>query len=67
MIAAWNVLGFALLINIVVVAILSTPTFAFFGRPAQHVRHRCAVRLVAGSDGLGRTAGHLIIARAVTR
>ena len=31
MIAAWNVLGFALLINIVVVAILSTPTFAFFG------------------------------------
>jgi hypothetical protein len=30
-VAGWNVLGFALLLNIVVVAILSTPIFRYFG------------------------------------
>ena len=35
--AAWNVLGLALLLNVVVVAILSTPRFAYFG--AERLRH----------------------------
>jgi len=30
-VAAWNVLGFALLVNVVTVAILSTPVFRWFG------------------------------------
>jgi hypothetical protein len=31
LVAAWNVLGFALLVNIVAIAIVSTPRFAWFG------------------------------------
>ena len=31
-VAAWNVLGLALLVNIVTIAIVSTPRFAWFGR-----------------------------------
>ena len=68
LVAAWNILGFALLINIVVVAILSTPTFAFFGSDRLNT-------FVAGVPFVwlpavmvsAALAGHLIIARAVTR
>jgi hypothetical protein len=68
LVAAWNVLGFALLINIVVVAILSTPTFAFFGadRLNTFVTDVPFVWLPAVMVSAA-LAGHLIIARAVTR
>ena len=38
--AAWNVLGLALLLNVVVVAILSTPRFAYFGAERLRLTHR---------------------------
>ena len=68
LVAAWNVLGFALLVNIVVVAILSTPTFAFFGadRLNTFVTDVPFVWLPAVMVSAA-LAGHLIIARALTR
>lgn len=68
LVAVWNVLGFALLINIVVVAILSTPTFAFFGadRLNTFVTDVPFVWLPAVMVSAA-LAGHLIIARAVVR
>ena len=36
-VAAWSVLGFALLVNIVTIAIVSTPTFAWFGNERVNV------------------------------
>jgi hypothetical protein len=68
LVAAWNVLGFSLLINIVLVAILSTPTFAFFGadRLNTFVTDVPFVWLPAVMVSAA-LAGHLIIARALTR
>jgi hypothetical protein len=36
-VAAWNVVGFALLVNVVTIAILSAPVFAWFGRDRLNV------------------------------
>ena len=68
LVMVWNVLGFALLINIVVVAILSTPTFAFFGadRLNTFVTDVPFVWLPAVMVSAA-LAGHLIIARALAR
>jgi hypothetical protein len=68
LVAAWNVLGLALLINVVAVAIASTPLFTFFG--SEHVVTFVAyvpfvwlpaVMVVAA------LAGHLVIFRALRR
>jgi hypothetical protein len=68
LVVAWNILGFALLINIVIVAILSTPTFAFFGadRLNTFVTDVPFVWLPAVMVSAA-LAGHLIIARALAR
>ena len=64
--AAWNVLGLALLVNVVVVAILSTPRFAYFGGERLNVWVTYvpfvwlpAVMVVAA------LAGHLVVFRAL--
>ena len=64
--AAWNVLGLALLLNVVVVAILSTPRFAYFGAERLNVWVTYvpfvwlpAVMVVAA------LAGHLVVFRAL--
>jgi hypothetical protein len=65
-VAAWNVAGLALLINVVIIAIVSTPRFAYFG--ADHLNVWVtyppfvwlpAVMVVAA------LAGHLLIFRAL--
>jgi hypothetical protein len=63
---AWNVLGLALLINIVVVAILSTPRFRAFGDDALNtfVMRPPYVWLPAVMV-LAALAGHLLVFRAV--
>jgi hypothetical protein len=68
LVAAWNVLGFALLINIIVVAVLSTPAFAYFGpdRLNTFVTYVPFVWLPAVMVSAA-LAGHLIIARALAR
>jgi hypothetical protein len=65
-VAAWNVLGLLLLVNIVTVAILSTPRFAYFGEDRVNVWVTYppyvwlpAVMVVAA------LAGHLLIFRAL--
>lgn len=64
----WNVLGLALLVNVVVVAILSTPVFAYFGRDQLNVfvMHPPFVWLPAVMV-LAAWAGHLLIFRALMR
>jgi len=68
LVAAWNVLGFALLINIIVVAVLSTPVFAYFGQDRLNtfVTYVPFVWLPAVMVSAA-LAGHLIIARALQR
>jgi hypothetical protein len=68
LVAAWNVLGLGLLINIVVVAILSTPRFQYFGDEHLNIFVTYApfvwlpaVMVVAA------LAGHLVIFKALTR
>ena len=64
--AAWNVGGLILLVNIVAVAILSTPTFAAFGpdRLNVFVFYPPFVWLPAVLV-LAALAGHLIVFRAL--
>jgi hypothetical protein len=64
---AWNVAGLALLLNIVGIAILSTPRFAFFGpdRLNVWVMHPPFVWLPAVMV-LAALAGHLLIFRALS-
>ncbi len=64
---AWNILGLALLLNIVGVAILSTPRFQFFGpdRLNVWVMHPPFVWLPAVMV-LAALAGHLLIFRALS-
>jgi hypothetical protein len=64
--AAWNVLGLALLINVVTVAILGTPRFRYFGEDQLNVwvTHPPYVWLPAVMV-LAALAGHLIIFRAI--
>ena len=68
LVTVWNVAGLALLINIVTVAILSTPRFAAFGpeRPNLFVTYPPFVWLPAVLV-LAALAGHLIIFRALRR
>jgi hypothetical protein len=68
LVTAWNVLGLALLLNIIVVAVLSTPFFAFFGPERLNiwVTYPPFVWLPAVMV-LAALAGHLIIFRAVSR
>ena len=67
LVLAWNILGLALLANIVVVAILSTPRFAMFGpdRLNTFVTYPPFVWLPAILV-LAALAGHLIIFRALS-
>lgn len=64
--AAWNVLGLALVTNVVVVAILSTPTFRYFGDEQLNtwVTYTPFVWLPAVLV-LAAFAGHLLIFRAL--
>ena len=64
--AAWNVLGLALLVNVVVIAILSTPRFAYFGGEQLNVwvTYPPFVWLPAVMV-LAALAGHLIVFRAL--
>jgi len=68
LVAAWNIGGFLLLTNILVVAILSTPRFAAFGpdRLNVFVTYAPFVWLPAVLV-LAALAGHLIVFRALTR
>ena len=68
LVTLWNVVGFALLINIIVVAVLSTPAFAYFGpdRLNTFVTYVPFVWLPAVMVSAA-LAGHLIIARALLR
>jgi hypothetical protein len=63
----WNVLGLALLLNVVVVALLSTPIFAYFGpdRLNVFVTYPPFVWLPAVMV-LAALAGHLIVFRAIS-
>ena len=65
-IAAWNVLGLALLINVVVVAILGTPRFHYFGNESLNVwvTYPPFVWLPTVMV-LAALAGHLVIFRAL--
>ena len=66
LVAAWNVMGLALLVNIVTIAILSTPVFAYFGdeRLNVFVTYPPFVWLPAVMV-LAALAGHLLVFRAL--
>jgi hypothetical protein len=66
LVAAWNVLGLALLVNIMTVAILSTPRFAYYGtdRLNEWVADPPYVWLPAVLV-LAALAGHLLVFRAL--
>jgi hypothetical protein len=68
LVAAWNVLGLALLVNVVTVAIVSTPMFQYFGadRVVTFVAYTPFVWLPAVMV-VAALAGHLVIFRAVRR
>jgi hypothetical protein len=68
LVAVWNVLGLALVLNVVIVAILSTPTFRYFGddRLNVWVTYTPFVWLPAVMV-LAAFAGHLLIFRALVR
>jgi hypothetical protein len=68
LVAAWNVLGLALLVNVVTVAIVSTPMFQSFGpdRLVTFVTYTPFVWLPAVMV-VAALAGHLVIFRAVRR
>jgi hypothetical protein len=65
-VAAWNVMGLVLLANVVIVAILATPRFAYFGEDNLNVwvTYPPFVWLPAVMV-LAALAGHLVIFRAV--
>jgi hypothetical protein len=68
LVLVWNVLGLALLVNIVAVAILSTPRFAAFGpdRVNVFIAYPPFVWLPA-TLVLAALTGHLVIFRALSR
>ena len=68
LVAAWNVLGLALLVNVVTVAIASTPMFTAFGedRVVTFVAYYPFVWLPAVMV-VAALAGHLVIFRALRR
>jgi hypothetical protein len=64
LVAAWNLLGFALLVNVLVVAILSTPVFSYFG--SDHLNTFVTYVPFVWLPAVMVTAaltGHLVIAR----
>lgn len=66
LVAAWNVIGFALLLNIVVVAILSTPLFRYFGDDRLNVWVTCPPFVwLPAVMVLAALSGHLLIFRAL--
>ena len=68
LVAAWNVLGLSLLINVVIVAFLSTPVFRFFGDDRLNVwiTYPPFVWLPAILV-LAAFAGHFVVFRAILR
>jgi len=63
---AWNVLGLMLLANILAVAMLSTPVFAYFGPDRLNVFvMRMPYTLLPAVMVLAAWAGHLIVFRAL--
>ncbi len=69
-VAVWNLLGSALLLTIVVVAISSTPTFGAFGRDAAHLNTwiaRVPYVWLPTVCVLGAFGGHLAIAGRLRR
>ena len=65
-VAAWNLLGLGLLINILAVAMLSTPVFAYFGPDRLNVFvMRMPYTLLPAVMVLAAWAGHLIVFRAL--
>lgn len=68
LVAAWNVAGLALLVNVVAVAIASTPLFGYFGdhHLVTFVAHTPFVWLPAVMV-VAALAGHLVIFRALGR
>jgi hypothetical protein len=66
LVLAWNIVGFALLVNVVTVAILATPFFAYFGE--QHLNTWVTYPPFVWLPSvmvLAALAGHLIIFRAL--
>jgi hypothetical protein len=68
LVAAWNAMGLALLVNVVAVAILSTPRFRFFGpdQLSTFVTYPPYVWLPAVMV-LAALAGHLVVFRALRK
>jgi hypothetical protein len=67
-VTAWNVLGLILLANILVVAILSTPMFAYFGADRLNVWVMwMPYTLLPAVMVLAAWAGHLIVFRALAQ
>jgi len=68
LVLAWNVLGLALLLNVVIVALVSTPRFAFFGAERLNVwvAYPPFVWLPAELV-LTALTGHLIVFRSIAR
>jgi hypothetical protein len=66
LVVAWNIAGLALLVNVVTIAILSTPVFRYFGDAGLNVfvTYPPFVWLPAVMV-LAALAGHLLIFRAV--
>jgi hypothetical protein len=66
LVRAWNVLGLALLVNVVAIAILSTPRFRLFGDTQVNVFVMYAPFVWLPSVMvLAAFAGHLIVFRAL--
>lgn len=64
---AWSVLGLGLLANILVIALLSTPVFAYFGPDRLNVWiTRMPYTLLPAVMVLAAWAGHLIVLRALS-
>ena len=64
MVAAWNAMGFLLLLGIVGIAVTSTPTFGWFGRDAAYLNTwiaRVPYVWLPTVCVLGALAGHLAI------
>ena len=66
LVTAWNVIGLALLMNVVAIAILSTPTFRYFGEDRLNVFVTSTPYVwLPAVMVLAALAGHLMIFRAV--
>jgi hypothetical protein len=67
---AWNILGLALLVNIMIIAVLSTPRFMYWGPGARAVNFFVAYPPFVWLPAvmvLAALAGHLLIFRAIRR